>query len=83
MYGSNPEGRKALAEYLRVVQEARWARLPPEVAAEEAWPHFRKAVVVALREGTALRGAPVRWTGTTLPFDDPHRVESPATVSGA
>ena len=67
---SNEEGWRALAEYLRVLREARWASMPAETTAEEAWPYFLKAVAAALAEGRAMRGVALKER-SLLPLHEP------------
>lgn len=71
MNAPHQKGWRVLAEYLRALNEARWAGLPPEAAAEEAWPSFQEAVIVALREGRALRGPATDKLGGGLTLQDP------------
>ena len=44
------EDWRVLAGFLRELREAKWSGLPPEAAAEQAWPLFRDAVILACRE---------------------------------
>ena len=81
MTPSDREGTKALAQYLRVVREARWEGLPPEAAAEEAWPYFQKAVAAALREARALAGVSLPLAGALQLKSDAYAHSSPKSDS--
>ena len=75
------EGWRALAEYLRVLRESRWATMPAETTAEEAWPFFVKAVAAAMAEARPRR-VPLKEPSVVIPLREPAPARFAARQSG-